>query len=123
MLNNWSFFLQDVKATNKLVQEMFLFLDETETSDVGDGVSVEILNGTGDVNVSRRARILLESNGYNVTSALETSEVESTLMIDRTNQTEEVKESLKKIFSVEKVYDGEDNSDADVTIILGKEYK
>ena len=67
---------------------------------------------------------LLQESGYTIVSAGSTSATKSTMIINRTNQTEQISNELKNVVGVGLIANSTNNeeSDVDFTIIIGDDY-
>ena len=107
----------DKNKTKKVVSELFSL--ETERN----GITVQILNGTGNNDVITEISEILETCGYTITKVGVTSITSKTTIINRTGKEESEARSLRNDIGVGTITSGEDNAGADFTIILGKDYE
>lgn len=118
------------EETAELIDELFLnpqIEDEVDTSSIDTtgidkkAIKIEILNGSNSSVKLKRIKSRLENAGYTNIESSETSEVESTLIIDRGNVAENAKEELKILANTSTVSNGDAKDDINITIIIGKE--
>lgn len=132
------------KQTKALVEE--LFADEEENVQAGDTntinntvgentissyvtseekseIKIELLNGSGNSNNLSKATKLLKQKGYNVVKTGNTTSVNKTTIVNKSNQKTSISEDLKEILNVGTISKKSDNSQVDYTITLGKDYK
>ena len=119
-------FIHSNAETKKTVNKLFTFtstaLEDEETSTIGDGVKVEIINGTNDKTLTTSLKKKLENNGYTVTSTYTSSEVSKTVIIKRTDSDEKTN-NLKSVMNINQVSTSDKNSKVDFTIIIGKDFE
>ena len=123
--NGLSFYVVDEEETEALVQEMFLGISETEEGTEGESATqlkIEVLNGSGDSDKLSEVTELLNNSGYNVTKTGEVSSTARTTIINRTNISEERANGLKETLGLGNMTVGENNSNVDFTIIIGRDY-
>ena len=139
-MNNVAFYLVDEDEAKQVVNELFLTSGTTSTSgenenttntvenQVSSGqveekeIKVEVLNGTGSSTRLENAIEQLEAQGYEVVKEGNTNITNSTVIINRTNNTESQENTLIALLGTGTAITGEDNGDVDFTIILGKDY-
>ncbi len=88
-------------------------------------LNLEILNGTTSSGLARRTKELFEGYGFDVVSFgnAESSQIRNTVLIDRRGQPEEVRRVAEIIRAERIVTDvGAAGSEADVTIVLGRDF-
>ncbi len=83
---------------------------------------VEILNGTGSSTKLQKAIEQLKAQGYKVTKQGTTNIASETTIINRTQNTSKEENSLKALLGAGVPITGENNSNVDFTIILGRDY-
>jgi len=115
--NGYSFWAHDKEATADLVENLFGDLDSKGTK-----VKVEILNGTGDNTIEKDIEQKMKDNGFKVLSIDKTSETAVTSIINRADKSEKVTDTIKELIGVGVKTIGESNDNADITIVLGKDY-
>ena len=122
-LNNYSFFLHSTYETKQMVQELFTFSDEkAENPELGEGVSIEILNGSETPKAATRLEKLLASAGYDIVKTEDTSDIEKTIIINRKENNQEKLDDLNTLVKSKNIQIGETSDDIDFTIIIGKDY-
>lgn len=128
--NGYWFYAAYENETKQLIDELFLNPElqdkEIDTSNIDttkidkDAIKIEILNGSGsDLKLEIIAN-RLEKAGYNNITTATTTNVENTVIINRGNVENVVNEELKLLIETQNISMGEE-SDTDITIILGKE--
>ena len=110
-------YVANTTETKKLVEEMFALKTES------NGITVQILNGTGDSEKLTALEELLETSGYKIEKTSTTTQTSKTTIINRTRQSEETSEKLKQDIGIGTITAGEDNAEVDYTIILGKDFE
>jgi len=129
------FFVQNKKQTTSLMEELYPPVVE-ETVDITNGneegevtqknfskIKVEILNGSGSDTKLEQAKKSLTNKGYYITTTNDTTETSKTIIINKSNQTEDVANTLKDILGIGNITTSSSKSNVDFTIILGKDYK
>ena len=104
---------------------MFLGISETEEGTEGESATqlkIEVLNGSGDSDKLSEVTELLNNSGYNVTKTGEVTSTGRTTIINRTNISEERANGLKETLGLGNMTVGENNSNVDFTIIIGRDY-
>lgn len=110
-------YVADKTKTKALVEEMFALKTES------NGITVQILNGTGDSEKLTALEELLETSGYKVAKTATTTQTSKTTIINRTEKSEEISKRLKQDIGVGTITEGENNAEVDYTIILGKDFE
>ncbi len=110
-------YVANTTQTKKIVEEMFALKTES------NGITVQILNGTGDSEKLAALEELLETSGYKIEKTSTTTQTSKTTIINRTRQSEETSEKLKQDIGIGTITAGEDNAEVDYTIILGKDFE
>lgn len=111
----------DKKESEKLIEELFSNI-ATKSEDKAN-IKIEVLNGSGSKSALTKVTNLLKESGYNITTTSTTTNTSKTVIINRTNQSEEISNDLKNILELGNITTGEeDNKDIDFTIIIGKDY-
>ena len=110
-------YVANTTQTKKIVEEMFALKTES------NGITVQILNGTGDSEKLAALEELLETSGYKIEKTSTTTQTSKTTIINRTEQSEETSQNLKQAIGIGTITAGEDNADVDYTIILGKDFE
>ena len=111
-----------LRQTVRQVQESLA--SETEAFEDNALISLEILNGTQVAGLARRTQDLMQGFGFNVVYVgnAETSEVEYTMVIDRTGNPE-IAQRVAGIIQADRVLtDRATESVAAVTLILGRDF-
>ncbi len=93
----------------------------TQSIDASE-LKIEVLNASGASTKLTSALKQLENQGYKVTKKGTTTPVDKTVIIDRTNNSIATEYAIKSLIGVGTTKSGENNSDVDFTIILGKDY-
>ncbi len=133
--NGVAVYLVNETKSKELVNELFL-TDEGNTSENGEintnevntgkveekTFKVEILNGTGSSTKLQKAIEQLKAQGYKVTKQGTTNIASETTIINRTQNTSKEENSLKALLGAGVPITGENNSNVDFTIILGRDY-
>lgn len=116
-----------VKVTDSeaetLVNDMF-FGGTKDTSNGEKYITVELLNGTGDSEKLEPALKALENNGFDVVKVGNTTAQKTSSITNRTKQEDDTISKVKSLLNIKsKTTTVKNNVDADLTIILGKDYK
>lgn len=102
------------KTTKKITDE-----EKKENSKI----KIEILNGTSDNSKLSKLKDKLKECGYNVTKTGITTNTSKTTIINRTGKTNNAISNIKNILGDIGVSStGSNNSNVDITIIIGKDY-
>lgn len=133
--NGVAVYLVNETKSKELVNELFLTDEgntsengETNTNEINTGKAeektfkVEILNGTGSSTKLQKAIEQLKAQGYKVTKQGTTNIASETTIINRTQNTSKEENSLKALLGAGVPITGENNSNVDFTIILGRDY-
>lgn len=127
--NGVALFLVNEKEAKQMVRQMFLDSESNENS--GNTLSgttnnkkltLEVLNGTGSTEKLNRAIEQLTNQGYKISKKGSTNITSKTTIINRTNQSTSDEEAITSLLGTGTASSGEDKSDVDFTIILGKDY-
>ena len=86
-------------------------------------IKVEILNGSGDSNLLKKATNALKQEGYTVSKTGKTSTTQVTTIINKAKLSESITSNLKSTLGTGVISSSSTSSKVDVTIILGKDYK
>ena len=116
MINSYAFYTHNKKETAEVVEELFANIESFK-----DNVKIEILNGTGDATVAETIQEKLKEIGYKIISSTETTMTARTSLINRNGKDEDINE-IKDILGTGIRTLGETESEADITIILGRDY-
>lgn len=114
------------KEAKKVVSDLFLTsTDENETNQTttnAKNINLEILNGTGSTTKLNKAIEQLKNQGYKITKQGNANITNVTTVINRTNKTISDENAIVSLLGTGTKISGEDNSEVDFTIILGKDY-
>ncbi len=122
------------KQTQSLVKTLFedeeIITDEEVAQSVAEGEKpattskgrIEILNGTGSTSVLKKAATELKEAGFEIIKTGKSSTASKTSIVNRTAKPENIEDEIKEALGVGRTSNGEDNSNVDFTIILGKDY-
>ncbi len=120
--NGVAVFLVNEKESKTLVNELFLTSSETGEMTKTKDISLEILNGTGSTTKLNKVIEQLKNHGYKITKQGNTNITNVTTVINRTKNSTDDEKAITSLLGTGKATTGEDNSDVDFTIILGKDY-
>lgn len=97
----------------------------TKTADtsVSKNLKVQLLNGTGSKSKLSEVTALLKEKGYNVTKTGTAQNTSKTTIINRTGKSSQILSELKDVLGVGTISTGKNNSNVDITVIIGKDYK
>ncbi len=151
--NNIWFYTQDKTETKKVVEELFgnddNLEDESKTQSNTNSINstnsvknnttntvsqdqknnnskvkIEILNGTSDSTKLNTVKTKLKEAGYNITKTGITTNTSKTAIINRTGKSTTILNNLKNTLDNNGIIStGKDNSNVDITIIIGSDYK
>lgn len=128
-LNGYSFVVNDEDESEKIINELFseqLEINSNKNEDttpIGEGIKVEILNGTGNSNTLKNLEEKLVENSYTIVNTGDTSKVSKTVIINNTDKDEKISNDLKTVVGIgEQKLASNESSDADFTIIIGTDY-
>lgn len=96
--------------------------NKTTNNTSTETANVEVLNGTGDADILTDVVKLLKESGYNVVSSTATTETTKTSIINR-NSKDAASSNIKNILEVGTITKSTKTGKADITIIIGKDYK
>lgn len=86
-------------------------------------IKIELLNGTSDTEKLDKVKTELKKQGYTITKTGITTNTSKTTIINRKNIQENHIEEIQDILDITgSVSKGSNNSDVDITIIIGKDY-
>ena len=89
-----------------------------------NNIKIEILNGTLSTNKLNSIKNKLKENGYNVTKTGTTTNTNKTLIINRTSQSDTILNKIKgSLNNIGTITTGSNNSDVDITIIIGNDFE
>ncbi len=121
-INELWFYTHNKKETEKIVNEMFK-TELTEEQEKNTEIKISILNGTDDDTNLENVEKLLREYGYDVVSTGVTTSMQTTTIINRTNQDISVSEGIKDTIGIGVISDSNSvDSDVDFTIIIGADY-
>ena len=86
-------------------------------------IEVEILNGSGDSDLLKKATNALKQEGYTVSKTGKTSTTQVTTIINKAKLAESITSNIKSTLGTGVISSSSTSSKVDVTIILGKDYK
>lgn len=87
-------------------------------------IKIELLNGTSDNQKLNEVKTKLKELGYNVTKTGITSNTSKTTIINRTGKSSTIVNEIKNnLNNTGNSFSGSDNSNVDITIIIGNDYK
>lgn len=138
--NNVSIFVVNKKEAKELIEEIFLNRDidntETQSDDNSQSsdkegqitnkseIKLEILNGSGDLNNLQKAVKELEGAGYKISRKGTTNTTPKTTIVDKKGIRETFLNNIRDVLGVGGISSSESSSvKADVTVILGADYK
>ena len=106
-----------------MVEDYFLYKDEEENNEQNNSIKIEVLNGSGVVANLSEVTEKLKKAGYNVTKTGTTTETSKTTIINSTKQSTETTNKIKEILGTGIISTSTSNSETDLKIIIGKDYK
>ena len=131
-------FIYDKTQTKKMIQELFIDRDleelneesvgETVENTEGDnssteGITMEVLNGSGNSSNLNKVVEQLKGAGYKVTRTGSTNATAKTTIINKKNVKETELKNIKDVIGLGAIQNSEaSSSKVDVTIIIGKDY-
>ena len=127
-------YIYDEEEAEKIVNELFFTqeVEETqsnnETTDIKNedisNIKIEILNGVSSKNSLSNVTEKLKKAGFNVTKTGNTTTASKTMIINYTNQSSEICNKIKSTLGVGSISNSTTgNSSADITVIIGGDYK
>ena len=96
---------------------------DNSTTTASQEVTIELLNGTGDSKILSEVKEKLKEEGYVISKSGTTSSTSKTTIVNRTNQTSKTTKNIKETIGVGTISTGSDNTNVDITVIIGKDYK
>lgn len=97
-------------------------IDTTSINIDKEDIKIELLNATDNIkNISKMSN-LLEDLGYNVTKTGNTNSASKTVIINRSNVSEEFLDEIKQELKTAEVEEGGETT-VDITIIIGQDYE
>ena len=132
-------YIHDKEKTEELINELFFSTQEdiqtdnnnsntedsktTENKNV-ENVKIEILNGSNNKNNLSKVTEKLKEVGFNVTKTGNTTNTSKTTIVNYTNQSSEICERIKKAIGIGNISNSTTGtSSADITVIIGGDYK
>ena len=127
LCNKLYIYIHDKEETKEIVDELFNNDDETIDSNdtenkTSSSVKVEVLNGSSQSKALSDVTEKLKEKGYNVVKASPTTQTAKTTIIKRNDVSKDIEDELKKLVGVSTIQTAEQSEDADITIIIGKDY-
>lgn len=123
MLNNLSFVIVNESETEKLINDVFYGGTKEVSDEENKPVTVELLNGSDKPENLKIALEALEKYNYDVVKVGNTTVSKKTTITNRTKQSNSIITEINSILNISsKSTTGKDNVDADLTIIIGKDY-
>lgn len=116
-------FIPNKKETKAMVEDYFLYKDEEENNEQNNSIKIEVLNGSGVTANLTSVTEKLKKAGYNVTKTGTTTETSKTTIINSTKQSTETTNKIKEILGTGIISTSTSNSETDLKIIIGKDYK
>lgn len=116
-------FIPNKKETKAMVEDYFLYKDEEENNEQNNSIKIEVLNGSGVVANLSEVTEKFKKAGYNVTKTGTTTETSKTTIINSTKQSAETTNKIKEILGTGIISTSTSNSETDLKIIIGKDYK
>lgn len=135
--NGVAVYLVNEKEAKQMVNELFLTNASSEVVENGNvttnetsntatvsnkKIKIEVLNGTGSTTKLEKAVEQLTNQGYKVSKKGSTNITNKTTIINRTNNTTAEENTITALLGTGTAITGEDNSEVDFTVILGKDY-
>ena len=121
-LNGLWFYTYNKKESEEIIKDMFK-TELTEEQEKNSEIKISILNGTSDDTNLEYVKSLLEESGYTVVSTGYTTSMQTTTIINRTNQDDSVANKLQEIIGIGVVSDSDSSdSEVDFTVIIGSDY-
>lgn len=124
------FFVADETKTKEKVEELFATQNtkgETKKSTISkeekSKIKIQILNGSGSSDKLKKAKSILTSNGYKVTSTEKTSTTYNTTIINKSKISDDIMADIKATLKTGVISSSSKKSSANITIILGKDYE
>ena len=135
--NGVAVYLVNEKEAKQMVNELFLTNASSEVVENGNvttnetsntatvsnkKIKIEVVNGTGSTTKLEKAVEQLTNQGYKVSKKGSTNITNKTTIINRTNNTTAEENTITALLGTGTAITGEDNSEVDFTVILGKDY-
>lgn len=122
--------------TKQVVQDLFtdkVIVEEEDTNTIANqtidgesnenGITIELLNGTGNDEVLTKVKEALREEGYVIKKSGTTTTTEKTTIINRTSQSNSIARDIKSIVGVGTTTSGSNNTKVDFTVIIGTDYE
>ena len=128
MCNRVSIYVANKTKTKELVAELFPEESEDSSSqedtdtNTRNNVKIEVLNGSGKSSALNEVVSKLKNAGYTVSKQGTTNETKKTTITNRTNQDSTTTEKIKELMGAGTVSKGTNNSNVDITIVIGEDY-
>lgn len=128
MCNRVSIYVANKTKTKELVAELFPEESEDSSSqedtdkNTRNNVKIEVLNGSGKSSALNEVLTKLKNAGYTVSKQGTTNETKKTTITNRTNQDSTTTEEIKELMGAGTVSKGTNNSNVDITIVIGEDY-
>ena len=134
MCNGVSIYVADSDDTEDIINELFLSNDisvdteqtdpdtTSQTTSQSNAVTVEVLNGSGRSSNLKDVVNKLKEAGYTVSKQGTTNTTARTTITNRTNQSSTVTNEIKDILGVGNVTTGSNNSNVDISIVIGEDF-
>ena len=128
MCNRVSIYVANKTKTKELVAELFpeesedsSSQEDTDTNTINN-VKIEVLNGSGKSSALNEVVSKFKNAGYTVSKQGTTNETKKTTITNRTNQDSTTTEEIKELMGAGTVSKGTNNSNVDITIVIGEDY-
>ena len=128
MCNGVSIYVANKTKTKELVAELFPEESEDSSSqedtdkNTRNNVKIEVLNGSGKSSALNEVVTKLKNAGYTVSKQGTTNKTKKTTITNRTNQDSTTTEEIKELMGAGTVSKGTNNSNVDITIVIGEDY-
>lgn len=128
MCNRVSIYVANKTKTKELVAELFPEESEDSSSqedtdtNTRNNVKIEVLNGSGKSSALNEVVSKLKNAGYTISKQGTTNETKKTTITNRTNQDSTTTEEIKELMGAGTVSKGTNNSNVDITIVIGEDY-
>lgn len=128
MCNRVSIYVANKTKTKELVAELFPEESEDSSSqedtdtNTRNNVKIEVLNGSGKSSALNEVVSKFKNAGYTVSKQGTTNETKKTTITNRTNQDSTTTEEIKELMGAGTVSKGTNNSNVDITIVIGEDY-
>ena len=128
MCNRVSIYVANKTKTKELVAELFPEESEDSSSqedtdkNTRNNAKIEVLNGSGKSSALNEVVSKLKNAGYTISKQGTTNETKKTTITNRTNQDSTTTEEIKELMGAGTVSKGTNNSNVDITIVIGEDY-